>query len=314
MGLETRRETPVAFETLLKYIVPLMTASLEGITSTCCVISDGAWGTEMQKLGLEPGSSPDYWNLTHAEQVIRVARSYVDAGSEIILTNTFGANKFVLARHGLQELLEEINLRGARLSKEAAGDRALVFGSMGPTGKLLVSGEVTEAEISDSYRRQAESLWQGGVDALLIETMSDVTELKAAARAAREATPLPIVLSMTFDSGKDRTRTMTGITPEQAVEAMVGAGAWMIGANCGAGPEVYVQVCRRMRGLTDRPIWVKPNAGIPRAGAGGIVYPEDPETFADYALQLRSAGANVIGGCCGTSPTYIRRLVAGLRC
>ncbi len=289
-----------------------MKISIEEITSSSCHVSDGGWGTELQKLGLEPGSSTDYWNISNPEKVAQVAQSYVDAGSNVILTNTFGANEFVLGRHGLESRLEEINRRGAEISKEAAGSRALVFGSMGPTGKLMMTGEVKEDEIFDSYLRQSEALWRGGVDALLIETVVDVEEMKIAARAARKATPLPLVLSVTFDSGKDRTRTMMGVTPEQAVADMEECGAWMVGANCGSGPETYVIVCRRMRAVTSRPIWVKANAGLPRPQGDKLIYPQDPDSFAGYADQLRNAGANVVGGCCGTSPEHIRRLVACL--
>ncbi|HYK88563.1 MAG TPA: homocysteine S-methyltransferase family protein [Acidobacteriota bacterium] len=289
-----------------------MAIAIKSITTSSCIVSDGGWGTELQKLGLEPGSSPDQWNLTQPEKVARVARSYVEAGSDIILTNTFGANKFMLSRHGLESRLEEINLRGAQISREAAGESALVFGSMGPTGKLLLTGEISEDEVADSYHAQAEALWKGGSDALLIETMSDVGEMKIAARAVREASPLPLVISMTFDSGKEKMQTMTGVKPEQAVSEMEDAGAWMVGANCGVGPELYVRICRRMRAVTSKPIWAKANAGIPRATGDSLVYPLDPESFSGFAGELRNAGANVIGGCCGTSPEYIRRLVERL--
>jgi methionine synthase I (cobalamin-dependent) len=289
-----------------------MNTALERITPTSCVVADGAWGTELQKLGLEPGSSPDSWNILHPDSVAEVATSYLDAGAGIILTNTLGGNRFILARHGLEDQLAEINLRGAQISQEAAGHRALLFGSMGPTGKLLITGEVTEEELFESYRRQSEALWRGGVDALLIETMVDIDEMKIAARAARDATPLPLVLSITFGFGKEKMQTMMGVTPEQAVAEMEGSGAWIVGANCGIGPELYVEVCRRMRMVTSRPIWVKANAGIPQMQGDSLVFPQDPETFAGFAIQLRNAGANVIGGCCGTSPDHIRCLVARL--
>ena len=209
-------------------------------------------GLSFKREGLEPGASPEHWNLVHPDQVAEVARSYVDAGARIIITNTFGGNAFVLGRHGLGDHLEEINRRGAELSVQAAGDRAFVFGSMGPTGKLLQTGEVTEDEIFDSYSRQSEALWRAGLHAILIETMIDLDEMMIAARAARAATPLPLVLSMTFDSGKEKTQTMMGVTPERAVAAMEEAGAWMVGANCGLGPEYYVKVCRKMRSATPR--------------------------------------------------------------
>jgi 5-methyltetrahydrofolate--homocysteine methyltransferase len=287
-----------------------MRIGIKDLTSSYCRVADGGWGTEFQKIGLELRSSPDHWNLFHPEKVSRIARSYVDAGADIILTNTFGGNRFALARHNLEDRLEEVNRRGAEISRAAAGDQALVFGSMGPTGKRLQTGEVTEQAALDSYRRQAEALWRGGVDALLIETMVDVVEMKIAARAARESTPLPVVLSMSFDSGEERTQTLMGVSPEQAVVEMEEAGAWMVGANCGLGPELYVRVCSRMRAVTSRPIWVKASAGIPQRVGAEIVYPHSPDTFASFALRLREAGANVIGGCCGTGPDHIRKLVA----
>jgi methionine synthase I (cobalamin-dependent) len=184
---------------------------------------------------------------------------------------------------------------------------------MGPTGVLLADSDVAESEIYDTYAEQAEALHKGGADAILIETMIDVTEMEIAARAARESTPLRIVMSMTFDSGKEKTQTMMGVTPEKAVAAMENAGAWMVGANCGLGPEYYVKVCRGMRAATTKPIWIKANAGIPRMADEGIVYPQDPATFASYALELKSAGANVIGGCCGTTPAHIRRVSEALK-
>jgi 5-methyltetrahydrofolate--homocysteine methyltransferase len=278
------------------------------VTSSACLVADGGWGTEFQKRGLEPGASPEHWNLIHPDQVAEVARSYVEAGARIIITNTFGGNAFVLGRHGLGDRLEEINRRGGELSVQAAGDRAFVFGSMGPTGKLLQTGEVTEDEIFDSYSRQSEALWRAGVHAILIETMIDLDEMMIAARAARAATPLPLVLSMTFDSGKEKTQTMMGVTPERAVAAMEEAGAWMMGANCGLGPEYYVKVCRKMRSATSRPIWIKANAGIPQMVGTEVVYLQGPEIFGQFALGLREAGANVIGGCCGTTPDHIRHL------
>ena len=216
-----------------------MTTAREKITSASCIVADGGWSTELQKMGLEPGSSPDSWNLLFPERVSEVARSFVDAGAKVILTNTLGSNKLVLARYGLEDRADEINLRGAQISREAAGSERLVFGSMGPTGKMLTAGDASEDEIYDSYRVQSDSLWRGGVDAILIETMVDTEEMKIAGRAARDATPLPVVMSMTFGFGKGRMQTMMGVAPEQAVAEMEGAGAWMVGANCGSGPEGF---------------------------------------------------------------------------
>jgi 5-methyltetrahydrofolate--homocysteine methyltransferase len=285
-----------------------MKPSIDSINRDSLLLADGAWGTQLQNMGLEPGDAPERWNMTHREQVADVARSYVEAGASVVITNTFGANLFVLRRHGLEEQLAEINRAGADISVEAAGGRALVFGAMGPTGKLLATGEVSEKEIYESYQRQSAALWEGGVDALLIETMIDLDEMILAARASRDHTPLPLVLSMTFDSGKTKSQTMMGVTPERAVEAMESLGAWMVGANCGLGPEHYVQVCEKIRRVTDKPIWIKANAGIPQLIDGAAVYPQNPHTFARYAGELQRAGANVIGGCCGTTPAHIAHL------
>jgi len=298
---------PVDFRGRLKY-VSLMASTCDVVKLGACVVADGAWGTEFQRLGLEAGSPPEHWNLLHPEKVAEVARSYVEAGARIILTNTFGGSAFRLARHGLEGSVEEINTVGAEISKKAAGDRAAIFGSMGPTGKLLCAGEVARDEMYESFQRQAVALYRGGVDAILIETMIDVEEMKVAASAARKSTPLPLVLSMTFDSGKDKTRTMMGVTPEQAVAEMEKLDAWIVGANCGVGPESYVEVCRRIRAATSKPIWIKPNAGMPQVTEQGVTYSQTPEMFGSFALQLRDAGATVIGGCCGTTPAHIRRL------
>ena len=203
---------------------------------------------------------------------------------------------------------------GARKSRRRlAGDRAVVFGPTGPTGKLLCTGEVTEDAMYQSFQRQAAALYRGGVDAILIETMIDLDEMKIAASAARQSTSLPLVLSMTFDSGKDRTRTMMGVTPEQAIKEMEKLEAWIVGANCGVGPESYVEVCKRMRAATAKPIWIKPNAGMPQMSEQGVIYTQTPELFGSFALQLRDAGATVIGGCCGTTPAHIRHLHALFR-
>lgn len=290
----------------------VMRPDLDAISSTSVLPADGGWGTEFQEIGLVPGDSPEHWNLTQPDRVFQVAQSYVDAGARVVITNTFGGNSFILGRHGLAGQLHEINRCGAQISREAAGNRALVFGSMGPTGKLLQTGEVTEDEIFETYRLQAEALWKGGADAILIETMIDVDEMKAAARAVRAATPLRMVLSMTFDSGKEKTQTMMGVTPEQAFAAMDAAGAWMVGANCGLGPENYVKVAKKLRAVTSKPIWVKANAGIPEMVGTEVKYPQTPDIYCRHVVELRAAGANIIGGCCGTTPEHVHKIAATL--
>ncbi|HOC58205.1 MAG TPA: homocysteine S-methyltransferase family protein [Verrucomicrobiota bacterium] len=268
------------------------------------VITDGAWGTELQARGLGAGESPDLWNLTHPELVGEVAAAYVAAGSQVILTNTFGANRIRLSEQAAGDQTTEINARGVEISLKAAAGRARVFASIGPTGKLLMNGDVTEDELRAAFREQARALADARADALVVETMSDLAEAEVAVSAARE-TGLPVVACMVFDSGKEKDRTMMGNTPEQAVKALAGAGADVIGANCGQGVAGFGVICQRMRAATDRPIWMKPNAGLPIMVAGLPRYTTTPAEFAGYIPALIKAGASFVGGCCGTRPEFI---------
>lgn len=270
------------------------------------VLTDGAWGTQLQARGLTPGEFPDSWNLTHPDRVTEVARAYVQAGSRIILTNTFGANRVRLADHGLADQTVAINRRGVEISRAAtAGTSARVFASIGPTGKMLMTGEVSADQLAEAFAEQAQAIAAAGADGLVIETMADLDEARAALTAAR-ATGLPVVVCMVFDAGKDKDRTMMGATPEQVARALTEAGADVIGANCGVGIERYVPVCQRLRAATDRPIWIKANAGLPVLVDGQAVYQTTPESFASHIPGLLAAGASFVGGCCGTSPDFIR--------
>jgi methionine synthase I (cobalamin-dependent) len=275
------------------------------------VISDGAWGTQLQVQGLAAGDCPDGWNLTQPARVETVARAYVEAGSQIILTNTFGANRLRLAAHGLGDQVAGINRAGAQISRRAAGRRVRVFASIGPTGKMLALEETSEAELREVFAEQANALAAEGVDALLLETFSDLNEIRPALAAAK-ATGLPVVVSLVFDSGPARDRTMMGTTPEQAVVALVEAGADVIGANCGRGIDGYIPICLRLRAATDRPLWIKPNAGLPEVVGGRIIYRTSPEQFAARVPDLIAAGATFVGGCCGTSPAFITAVVGRL--
>ena len=282
-----------------------MHSTIEQLLKECPVLIDGAWGTELQKQGLQPGESPEALNLERPQIVEAVARAYVDAGSRIIITNTFGGTRFMLERHGLADQVVEINRTGAEISKRAAGDRALVFASLGPSGKMLMMGDITEEELYAAFSEQAEALADGGADGLVIETMSDLEEAKIALRACKE-TGLPVVASMVYDTGADHDRTMMGTTVEQATEELTAAGADVIGSNCGQGIEGFVRLCARMKAATDLPIWIKGNAGLPEMVQGKAVYKTTPEQFASFARPLIEAGADFIGGCCGTSPDFIR--------
>jgi len=281
---------------------------LQRLLASGPVLTDGAWGTQLQARGLAVGEFPDAWNLTHPDQVAEVARAYVDAGSQIILTNTFGANRLRLAEAGLADRVVEINEAGARLSKIAAGNRACVFASIGPSGRMLMSGDTTPEEIVAAFREQAAALARGGADALVVETMTDLAEAKLAVAAAK-ATGLPVVASMVFDSGKDKDRTMMGTTPEQAAAGLAEAGADVVGANCGQGIAGFVKICARFKSAAaGRPVWIKANAGRPELRDGQAYYATTPEQFASYVPALLAAGADFVGGCCGTSPEFIRAL------
>jgi len=275
------------------------------------LVTDGAWGTQLQARGLRLGEFPDAWNLLYPERVAEVARAYVEAGSQIILTNTFGANRIRLAQHHAAKQAIEINQRGAEISNSAAKGRARVFASIGPSGKLLLSGEVTPEELRGAFAEQARALAASGVDGLVIETMSDLDEAKLAVAAARE-TGLPVVACMVYDAGKNRDRTMMGNTPEQAAQELTAAGADVIGANCGQGIAGFVSICQRLRAATDGPIWVKANAGLPKVTGGMAQYDTTPEAFASYVPALLKAGAAFIGGCCGTTPQFIQAIVKSL--
>jgi methionine synthase I (cobalamin-dependent) len=281
-----------------------MMSLLEKCLSSGPVVTDGAWGTQLQARGLAPGECPDAWNLTHPDLVEQVARAYVEAGSQVILSNTFGASSLSLARHGLDAKTVEINRAGAAISKRAAAGKALVFASIGPSGKMLVSGEVTEDELSASFSQQAQALKEGGADALVIETMSDLAEAKIALAAAKSS-GLPVVACVVFDSGKNKDRTMMGNTPEQAAAELTEAGADVVGANCGVGIAAYVPICKRLKANTDKPVWIKANAGLPEVVDGRTTWRTTPEEFASYAPALVEAGASFLGGCCGTRPEFI---------
>jgi methionine synthase I (cobalamin-dependent) len=271
------------------------------------LISDGAWGTQLQARGLDPGAAPDTWNLTHPELVEEVARAYVEAGSQVILTNTFRANAIAM-----QGDLEAINRAGVAISKRAAAGQALVFASIGPTGKMLMAGEIGPEQAQAAFAAQAAALAGAGADALLVETMSEIEEARLAVAAAR-STGLPVIVSFAFDSGKNKDRTMMGATPEAVAAAMVEAGADAVGANCGVGVEYAAAICRRLHAACDLPVWIKPNAGLPKMEGTDIHYNVSAESFASHYPAICQAGASFLGGCCGSTPDFIRALVSA-RC
>jgi methionine synthase I (cobalamin-dependent) len=286
-----------------------MTANplIEELTGAGPVLTDGAWGTELQARGLEAGEMPDFWNLSHPDRVEEVARAYVDAGSQVVLTNTFRANRIALARHPDGMNVADINRAGVAISRRASAGRARVFASIGPSGKLLIMGETDPPALQAAFAEQARAQAEAGADAIVVETMADLAEAELAVQAAKE-TGLPVVACMVFDSGKQRDRTMLGVTPVQAATELTRFGADVIGANCGNGIEDYIPICASLAASTTLPIWIKPNAGLPELIDGKVVYTTTPDQFAGNLHKLLEAGACFVGGCCGTSPEFITAL------
>ncbi len=276
------------------------------------VITDGAWGTQLQAQGLVGGVCPDQWNVTYPDRVADIAAQYVAAGSQIVLTNTFRANRVALTMHQLADQLVEINRAGVDLIRRAVVGRAHVCASLGPTGKLLLAGEITHQDVRAAFAEQATILAAAGAEALVIETMADLEEAELAIAAAR-TTGLPVVACVVLDSGAAHDRTMMGAPPEEAATRLTAAGADVVGANCGQGIAGYVDICRRMRAATDRPLWMKANAGSPQVVGGQIRYESSAAEFAAQAPALVAAGAQFIGGCCGTTPEFIRALCKEIR-
>jgi 5-methyltetrahydrofolate--homocysteine methyltransferase len=292
-----------------------MTSLLKALKSGKVHVSDGAWGTMLQERGLQAGECPELWNITRRDDVLAVARSYIQAGADMILTNSFGGSPIKLAHYGLQDRAVELNETAAAISREAAGNDRFVLGSVGPTGEMLMMGQVTEESVYDGFRIQAEALKKGGVDAILVETMSAIDEATIAIRAAKEATGLEVICTFTFDkTPKGGYRTMMGVSPADMVKAVKEAGASIIGANCGNGFDQMVEVVREIRKAdSSTPVLVHANAGLPVIEDGKVVYSETPAAVASMARELAKCGANIIGGCCGTTPDHIRALVKELK-
>lgn len=272
-------------------------------------VADGSWSTQLHKRGFDPLTMAEAANIERPELVASLTRDYAEAGARFLTTNTFAANRYNLARRQSPHSVADVNRRAAELARAAADPfSAWVVGSVGPSGKILVVQETPENELTAAFTEQIQALAESGVDAILLETFSEMAEILLAIKASRQACDLPVFASMSFDSGPQRTRTMMGVEAGTAASALDEAGADVVGCNCGAGVSYVLPVVFAMRSATSRPLWVKPNNGLPELEDGAAVYKQTPEEFAAPLPTLIDAGANIIGGCCGSGPEHIQRV------
>jgi len=277
------------------------------------VIFDGAMGTMLMAAGLKAGESPELWNIEKPSLVAEIHRQYYEAGSDAVHTNTFGGNAVKLADRGLAEKTEKINVEAARLAREACPAGKFVAGDIGPTGKLLKPlGDLAIEEAEEAFFRQAQALVKGGVDLVSIETMFSLQEALAALRAAKKLGAVTVIAALTFNRTKKGFFTMMGEGVRQAVSAFEEAGADVIASNCSLGSSDMIDLTKELRAATRRPVLVQPNAGKPETQMGVTFYRQTPAEFAQDGKEIRNSGADMIGGCCGTNPEFIRSLVHAL--
>jgi 5-methyltetrahydrofolate--homocysteine methyltransferase len=282
-----------------------MNKLLERMSHTSILVADGATGTQLQKAGLPPGSPSELWVLQNPDGVRNLHRSYIDAGSDIVLTDTFGGSRLKLNRNGMGDQVIEINQQAARLAREVAGDKVIVLGDIGPTGELMEPmGSLTYEQAVATFAEQAAGLVAGGVDAILIETMSDLNEAKAAVEGVHKATDLPLLVTMSFES---RGRTMMGVKPEVAAKELWEMGVTAVGANCGRTlTETFDAVQAMHQAVPEAVLMAKPNAGLPHVTDGESTYDVTPEVMAEHATRFADLGVKIFGGCCGSNPDHIK--------
>ena len=287
----------------------------DALKSGATLVGDGGMGTELQLAGLEPGGCGDAWNLTHPEDVQSIHRRYVNAGAQIILTNTFGTNRFLLSRYALEDRVADVARAATVNARAAAGTQILVLGDIGPCGGFLEPlGEISAAELRATWRLAITEMLEEGVDGILFETMSSLDEILLGIRVARELGAPVVAASMAYDAVRGGGfRTMMGVSPAQGARACVDTGADVVGANCGrAEPEDFVAIARELRAATDVPLIIQPNAGQPTLAGATIVYPRDAASLAP-ALVTLTRHAAIVGGCCGTTPAHMLAFSQALR-
>ena len=275
------------------------------------LVSDGAWGTMLQTRGLKSGDCPEEWNISHVSDVKSVAEAYVEAGSDMILTNTFGGSRIKLQKNDCGDRVVEFNAAAARHSLDVAGS-AIVAGSVGPTGEFLAPlGTISVQDAEEIFAEQIEAMLNAGLRVFCVETMTAAEEAACAVRAAKKLDPsVDVLATMTFDRTPQGFRTMMGVDPQTAVEVLLGAGADVVGSNCGNGIEAMVELTAAFREHTDKPLLIQSNAGLPQLVDGKSVFQQGPAVFASSVKPLIDAGANIVGGCCGTTPDHIKAIKA----
>ena len=278
------------------------------------LLLDGAMGTMLQKYGLRSGECSEGWNISHPQVVQKIHQEYIKAGTDVILTNTFGANRIKLSSFDRENNILKINEIAVNIAKRAINKeissekRIFIAGSVGPTGKILEPyGDLKVSEAYKNYKEQAVILEKAGIDLIILETFYDLEEIRAALKAVKENTDLMVIASMTFDKNL---KTIYGVDPERAVIVLENEGADGVGANCGTGPEVLYKVLKIMKKASKTYLMVEPNAGMPELVKDKVVYPTSPEVMADYTEKFVKLGLNLIGGCCGTTPLHIKAMSA----
>lgn len=282
------------------------------------LICDGAMGTMLHQAGLQPGHCAELWNIDQPEDVGEIHKEYFEAGCDMVITNTFGGSRFKLKKFNQETLVIKLNQAGAKIARHTAAEypHKYVLGDIGPTGEFLQPvGEITYDELYSAFKEQALALFAGGVDAIIIETMSAIEEAVCAVKAVKENISLPVIATMTFNPAGDKGyRTMFGVSPQQAAEQLDSAGADVIGTNCGGvRVEQVAEIIREFRKYTKKPLIAEPNAGLPKLVDGKTVYDESPEYLASLAPEMVKAGANIIGGCCGTTPAHIAAIAKAIK-